>query len=69
MGMLAPQGTSVDASEDDQSGADAEDDEDLDTGVAVGQSLVSSSIGLSFIVPLATGIDYSNDFLGRVCKD
>ena len=54
VGMLAPQGTSVDASEDDQSGADAEDDEDLDTGVAVGQSLVSSSIGLSFIVPLAT---------------
>ena len=54
LGMLAPSGTTLAASEDEQNDSSAEGDETSDGRMRISQSLAPSSIGISFII----GADY-----------
>ena len=52
VGMLAPRGTALSASEDEGLTSTSEGDDDHETGPGTAQELTPSSIGLSFIVHL-----------------
>ena len=64
VGMLAPQGTAVDPSEDESLDAEADGDDGEADAVRLSASLDPSSIGLSCVVDMSVVGDRGNRVLG-----